>query len=194
MLLKSATALLAAAAACGSAALAGAPAVYPRAGWTATLSTNAHGVSGRVVIVDEDTLRFEMFNYDGAGLSLGVYAYLGEQNTNPSFIAGQRIGPDLRGPAYVDAEFEMDLPPGETLDGWNAVAIWCVLINANFGSGSFVAPSCAADLDGDGAVSATDLATLLGAWGAAGGPSDLSDDGVVNATDLGMLLGAWGPC
>jgi len=56
------------------------------------------------------------------------------------------------------------------------------------------APTCAADIDGDGAVGASDLATLLGAWGTADPIADLDGDGVVGAADLSVLLGAWGPC
>jgi hypothetical protein len=59
--------------------------------------------------------------------------------------------------------------------------------------GSEPTSSCRADLDGDGAVNATDLALLLGAWGGAGS-SDLDADNVVNAADLAILLGAWGTC
>lgn len=56
-------------------------------------------------------------------------------------------------------------------------------------------PTCPADLDGDGAVGAADLAQLLGAWGPnPGHPADLNGDGVVDAADLAQLLGAWGPC
>jgi hypothetical protein len=55
-----------------------------------------------------------------------------------------------------------------------------------------VAPTAvAADLDGDGVVSATDLAVLLGAWGPGPGPADLDGDGDVDAGDLAVLLGAW---
>jgi hypothetical protein len=46
-----------------------------------------------------------------------------------------------------------------------------------------------ADLNGDGAVNAADLAVLLGAWGTAS--ADLTGDGVVDAADLGVLLGSW---
>ncbi|MFO0829454.1 MAG: hypothetical protein U0572_15055 [Phycisphaerales bacterium] len=67
--------------------------------------------------------------------------------------------------------------------------------------GSFVilsldeAVPCAADLDGDGMVGATDLAILLGAWGRCGGClADLNGSGAVDAADLATLLGAWGPC
>lgn len=51
---------------------------------------------------------------------------------------------------------------------------------------------CPADLDGDGAVGSSDLAILLGAWGASG-PGDF-DGGGVGSADLAILLGAWGPC
>lgn len=51
------------------------------------------------------------------------------------------------------------------------------------------------DLNGDGAVTATDLAILLGAWGACGScancPADLTGDCTVGAADLSVLLGAW---
>ena len=59
-------------------------------------------------------------------------------------------------------------------------------------------PSCAcgvvqgADVNGDGAVNASDLATLLGAWGTNDCESDFNGDGIVNALDLAVLLGAWG--
>jgi hypothetical protein len=56
------------------------------------------------------------------------------------------------------------------------------------------APACPADLDGDGQVGASDLATLLGSWGQLGGPADLDSDGSVGAPDLASLLGSWGPC
>lgn len=50
-----------------------------------------------------------------------------------------------------------------------------------------------ADLDADGVVGATDLAILLGAWGAClACPSDLDASGAVDAADLALLLGAWG--
>jgi hypothetical protein len=50
-------------------------------------------------------------------------------------------------------------------------------------------------LDGNGAVSAFDLALLLGAWGPnPGHAADFNGDGAVDATDLAILLGNWGPC
>ncbi|RLS91765.1 MAG: hypothetical protein DWI10_05925 [Planctomycetota bacterium] len=53
--------------------------------------------------------------------------------------------------------------------------------------------NCPADGNGDGSVDATDLASVLSAWGQ---PSayDINDDGITNATDLAIVLGAWGLC
>jgi len=54
---------------------------------------------------------------------------------------------------------------------------------------------CAAsDLNGDGTVSAPDLAALLGAWGLPGGPADLDASGNVGASDLAILLASWSGC
>lgn len=48
-----------------------------------------------------------------------------------------------------------------------------------------------ADLDGNGSVSAADLAILLGAWGTDNCLADLNFNGSVDASDLALLLGAW---
>jgi len=54
------------------------------------------------------------------------------------------------------------------------------------------APTClVGDLDCDGDVDASDLGTLLGAWGTNNADADIDDDGIVAASDLGILLGAW---
>ncbi|MFM1804198.1 MAG: hypothetical protein RL136_1077 [Planctomycetota bacterium] len=58
-----------------------------------------------------------------------------------------------------------------------------------------VSPTCAADLDRDGTIGATDLAALLLAWGPGdASPADLDGDGFVGASDLAALLLAWGSC
>jgi FG-GAP-like repeat len=53
------------------------------------------------------------------------------------------------------------------------------------------APAVNGDLDGDGLVSGSDLAILLGAWGSTNSAADLNGNGFVDAADLGILLGAW---
>jgi hypothetical protein len=108
---------------------------YDRAGWEAQLSTFSHDVAGTVRIVDEDTLEIEGFTYDGDGP--GVYFYLGEDNSAASFGAGLGVGPLLTGTVYNDDMLTVDLPEGVTLDGYNAVSVWCVDFSVNFGSGEF---------------------------------------------------------
>ncbi|MBM3962551.1 MAG: hypothetical protein FJ306_11705 [Planctomycetes bacterium] len=49
-----------------------------------------------------------------------------------------------------------------------------------------------ADLNGDGKVNATDLATVLNGWSLAG-PSDLNGNGTTDANDLAIVLNAWAP-
>jgi len=46
------------------------------------------------------------------------------------------------------------------------------------------------DLNCDGLINGTDLATLLAAWGG-GGPADLNEDGTVNGIDLAIMLAGW---
>jgi hypothetical protein len=59
----------------------------------------------------------------------------------------------------------------------------------------YASTPCPADLDGDGIVGASDLATLLGAWGSTkGGSADIDGDGSVGAPDLSAMLAAWGSC
>jgi Tol biopolymer transport system component len=52
-------------------------------------------------------------------------------------------------------------------------------------------PETPSDLDGDGAVGASDLGLLLAAWNTTDALADLNGDGTVDALDLGILLGAW---
>ncbi|MBB47664.1 MAG: hypothetical protein CMJ33_03790 [Phycisphaerae bacterium] len=54
------------------------------------------------------------------------------------------------------------------------------------------ASDCVADTNNDGTVNGTDLATVLGGWGLAGG--DLNGDGTTNGEDLAIVLAFWGDC
>ncbi len=53
-----------------------------------------------------------------------------------------------------------------------------------------------AGLDADGELCGSDLAILLGPWGAGAFPqqcdADLVSDGFVNGADIAFLLGNWG--
>ncbi len=52
--------------------------------------------------------------------------------------------------------------------------------------------TCPADLDGNGSVDGSDLATLLSGWG--GSDADIDGSGTVDGQDLAQMLSAWGPC
>ena len=55
-------------------------------------------------------------------------------------------------------------------------------------------PPCTADINNDGVVDGSDLATLLGAWDTADESADLDGSGNVDGADLATILGYWGPC
>ncbi|MEE8153764.1 MAG: hypothetical protein V3T53_02260 [Phycisphaerales bacterium] len=74
-----------------------------------------------------------------------------------------------------------------------AATAWFVF--AERGKNPYDLVPCPPDLDGDGNVGASDLITLLAAWGPnPGHPADLDGDGSVGSSDLLTLLAAWGPC
>ena len=59
------------------------------------------------------------------------------------------------------------------------------------------ANTCAADVDGDLEIGASDLSLLLSAWGTDGDGSlglDINLDGIVDAGDLSLMLATWGAC
>jgi hypothetical protein len=59
--------------------------------------------------------------------------------------------------------------------------------------GELPAPTCPADLTGDGVVDGADLGLVLTAWG--NSPlGDLTGDGITDGADLGVMLTAFGPC
>ncbi len=111
---------------------------YPRAGYQAELSTVYHNVSGAVTIVDENTILVEHFYYDGGGPA--VYFYLGAEDSSDAFKSGIPIGPLLSGTPRNDDELVLHLSSPTTLDGYNAVSVWCADVKINFGSGTFIDP------------------------------------------------------
>jgi Electron transfer DM13/Dockerin type I domain len=161
---------------------------YARAGWTATLVTHVHGVSGFVEIVDANTIHVYHFNYDGGGSS--VFFTLGATNSYFGYHDGVQVGPQLISSApYVDVDFgDINVPDG--LDGYVGVSVWCVVANASFGDGSFVP---AGDINGDGVVNLADLNDVknhFGEDGSAGG--DANHDGAVNLADLNDVKNHFG--
>lgn len=57
-----------------------------------------------------------------------------------------------------------------------------------------IGETCAADMDGDGAVNVTELLMIIDQWGQSDSPADINDDGIVDVSDLLIVVGNWGPC
>lgn len=87
-----------------------------------------------------------------------------------------------------------------TTDSWT-IGFFDMVLNpgfdspgaANVGCDYNETTPCPGDLDGNAAVDAADLASLLSAWGGAGA-TDLDGNGSTDAADLAILLGSWGVC
>ena len=131
----------------------------PGVGYQASLSTISHNVSGTVTILDADTLLVEDFTYDGLGPS--VFFYLGTSVS--TFEYGLELGTDLVGTAFDGTEdsFTIDLPAGTTVEGFNAISVWCVRFEASFGDGTFSAPVVKGDVDLSGTVDFLDILPFL---------------------------------
>jgi formylglycine-generating enzyme required for sulfatase activity len=73
-----------------------------------------------------------------------------------------------------------------------------MFVAATLSLATIVAPAlaqsaCDADVDGNGTVGATDLASLLSAWGPCTScAADINDSGAVDAADIAALLSLWG--
>jgi len=151
---------------------------YERAGWVADMPPGAHMAQGIATIVDERTIRVDHFTYDGTAPQ--VYFYLGATDSYASFLAGIPIGPELD-QAFDDETVTVQLPEGETLDGWGAISVWCAEFDVNFTSAAFVPPpDVAGDADGDGDVDLDDHALLAECLG---GP-DVPYDDATATTDV----------
>jgi hypothetical protein len=166
--------------------------VSPQIGWRAELSRDFHDVSGTVTIVDDDTIRVDDFTFDGGGIS--VYFYLGAEDTRSSFTSGLGVGPELVGTVFDGSQppLVIDLRPGQTLEGWHAISVWCVDVNVSFGSGTFMAvsPLIPGDFDNGGALDITDIDELSrqSAGGLNDPTYDLNGDSLVNSGDIDVWV------
>ena len=109
---------------------------------------------------------------------------------------GDSIDQPIELDPFVDQPFALPtvLPPGATanllLSGdITSLALTTALAATIVLEG--VPAAVPGDVNGDGVVDALDLASLLSAWGSAGGAADLNGDGTVDAQDLAILLAGW---
>lgn len=107
-------------------------------GTQATFSTDFHNVSGTATVLDLDRLRIDDFTYDGQGLD--VFFYLGQEDTDASFIGGLAIGEQLVGTVFdgTQTPIIVQMPAGQSLADYGAISVWCVDATVSFGSGSFL--------------------------------------------------------
>ena len=101
-------------------------------GTTLTFSTKFHRVSGTATIIDNCTIHFDEFNFDGQGIDVRVYTGIDNDFTN-----GQIISKDMLGSPFDNGSASLTLPEGITLDEFNSLSIWCVPIGISFGDGTF---------------------------------------------------------
>lgn len=153
----------------------------PQVGWQAKMGPGAHNVSGTATIVDDDTVRIDDFTYNGGGIS--VFFYLGEENTSSAFASGLQIGNQLAGTGFNGTQppLVIDLPGGETLEGWHAISVWCVDAQANFGSGTFAAVPLKGDYNDNGVIDAAYYTVWRDAFAA--GSSSLTNDPTMGTVD-----------
>lgn len=164
---------------------------YARADGTTDVSVPGfHDVQGTPIILDERTIHVEHFSYDGTAPA--VYFYLGVTDSEADFENGIPIGPQLTR-AYVDESITVQLPAGQTLNGYGALSVWCVAAKADFGSGTF--PRSPADFDIDGDADLDDFGHFQACTtGANQGPpspgcedADLDGDNDIDQEDFGVL-------
>ncbi len=158
-----------------------------------SLST-PHGLAldvpeGKIYWTDFGSDRIQRGNMDGSGAI--------ETLVSGGLSLPVEISLDLTGDKMYWTDLSTKKVQRANLDGLMVEDVLTGLVNP-FGISLDVVtlpPACPADLDGDGIVSASDLAQLLGSWGPCPGcPADFDGSGDVNAADLAQLLGTWGPC
>ena len=99
-------------------------------GTTANLTSIAHGVNGTLTVIDDCTLEFTNFSYDGGGPA--VYFYTGINGIFNNSNANQ-ISSLLTGTVFSNDTVRLVLPGTVTLDDFDSISVWCIDFNANFG-------------------------------------------------------------
>ena len=105
---------------------------HSKVGKTGSLSEKQHDVSGKVTIVDDCTIKFENFNYDGLGIDVRMYS-----GSALNFTSGQAISKNIFGTAYSNSKVLLRLPTGVSLDDFDSISVWCVEVGVSFGDIQF---------------------------------------------------------
>ncbi|WP_096086188.1 DM13 domain-containing protein [Agaribacterium haliotis] len=107
---------------------------HSKVGQSANLTERAHGVSGTATIIDDCTIEFSNFDFDGGGIDVRAY---GGQGAN--FSGGFAMGDNLvNNSGYSNSSFRVQLPEDKTLDDMDYISIWCIPVRVSFGDGAFM--------------------------------------------------------
>jgi cytochrome c len=116
-------------------------------GWVADFGTqNSHRVAGQVRIIDERTLQFENFEYDGGGIAVELYLihsdsvnFTREEGRNGvtafNFTLGECYGLNT---SCTNGNFKITLPDFIDISQYTHVSVWCVPVGVSFGDGKFM--------------------------------------------------------
>lgn len=108
---------------------------HQKVGWTVRLTERFHGTRGLATLVDDCTITFSEFSYDGGGLDVRIRGAFA-----PDWAGGIKIGPQLLGTRRQSESFSVNVPVDRSLDDFDAVSIWCESANVSFADGIFAAP------------------------------------------------------
>ena len=126
-----------------------------------------------------------MNRYVPVTLAAVAVAVAGIANADKLGLSKPSFGTDVKARVAANTETKREMPKNDDYQS----------IMRRAGGGGSSPSCCPADFDCNGIVDASDLATLLGSWGACSGcQADINQDGQVDASDLATLLGSWGVC
>ncbi len=159
----------------------------PPAGSRAKLSTIFHNVSGTVEILNSSKITIRNFYFDGGGVDVRLVV---AANDNDALFAssGRYVGPQLLGSVFNGESLDIDLLPGESLNDINAISVWCIPFQANFGSATFF---CGSDFDQDGFVTGDDFDAYVDAFEIGDISADFIEDGFVTGDDFDAFVQAF---
>ena len=110
----------------------GCASTHPKVGQTMTFRTIAHRVAGMATIVDDCTIHFDDFSFDGGGIDVHVYG-----GTAGNYRGGVDLSTNLFGESFDEGSAVLRLPQNVTLDDFDGLSIWCVPVRFSFGDGLF---------------------------------------------------------
>lgn len=105
---------------------------HPMVGQSLTFMEKAHDVGGTATVVDDCTILFEDFSFDGGGIDVRIYG--GE---NGSYDDGATMSVNLVGTAFERNKAVLRLPEGISLGDFDGLSVWCVPVGFSFGDGQF---------------------------------------------------------